>query len=161
MKSKIDISKKRSEILFMQRALAWAKKGRNKNEVPVGAIIVKAGKVIAGGHNTRTALKDPMGHAEIMAIKKAYKKLGDFRLSGCDMFVTVEPCILCLGAILQSRISRLVYGCRNFNEGAVSLLPAVGKKLKMNYKLTVKGGVLEDEGKALIQTFFKTLRNSR
>ena len=93
-----------------------------------------------------------------MAISRASRKVKDFRLDGCQIYVTVEPCILCLGAILQSRIKRVVFGCANEQEGALSLLKTIEKKLKMKYKIEIKGKVMEDESKGLMKTFFKALR---
>ncbi len=142
----------------MRLALKQALKGLNSGEVPVGAVIVKNGKVIAKGYNTRTKKKDPLGHAEIMAIKNASKRIKDFRLNECEIYVTVEPCILCLGAVLLARVKRLIYGCPNPAEGALSIYPNLKKKIKTGYKLIIKKHVLKDESAELMRGFFLKIR---
>lgn len=141
----------------MKEALKEAKKAYCKDEVPVGAVIVLNNKVIARGHNLRETKKNSLCHAEIIAINKACKKLNNFRLDNCKMYVTLEPCAMCAGAIVQSRIETLVYGAKDEKYGMEGTVSDVFE-LKSNHKVEVHGGVLSDECSIIIKEFFKKLR---
>lgn len=149
------------DISFMKIALSEAKKAFSRSEVPVGCIITSKGKIIAKGFNARESRRNPLSHAEINAISKACNKLKGFRLNECDIYVTLEPCLMCLGAILQSRMRRIVFACENPKEGAVSLLPTIRRKLGIRYKIRIESGVLEEESSSLLKSFFRKLRRSR
>lgn len=145
---------------FMKIALECAKKAYEDGEVPVGAVIVKDGKVIAKAFNKRERSRDATAHAEILAIRKACKKLGDFRLLDCEMFVTLEPCLMCMGAILNSRIKTLFFGAGNNKENALSLKEIVAKA-ELNHKTQIVGEILKDECSALVSSFFAEKRKSK
>ena len=145
------------EEKFMKEALKEAKKAYEKNEVPVGAVIVLNDKIVARGHNKRETKKNSLCHAEIIAINKACKKLRNFRLEDCDMYVTLEPCTMCAGAIVQSRIKTLVYGAKDEKYGMAGTVSNVFE-LKSNHKVYVKGGILAEECSNIIKEFFKKLR---
>ena len=139
---------------FMSIAIEEANIALSKGEIPVGAVIVKDGKVITRAHNLRESTKNPLAHAEIIAINEACKVLGDWRLLGCDMYVTLEPCPMCTGAILQSRIDNLYFGAYSKDNGCmgtVANLPAILK----NFSITTYGGIMEDACSRLITTFFE------
>ena len=147
----------KNDAVFMRYAIARAKKAALIGEVPIGAVIVKDGKVIASGYNTRETKRNALHHAEITAIDRACKKLGVWRLCGCTLYVTTEPCPMCAGAIVNARVERVVYGCRDPKAGAygsvfdLSVFP-------LNHKYAVTGGVCSEECSALLSDFFKTLR---
>jgi len=141
---------------FMNRAIELAKKAYDMGEVPVGAVIVKNGEIIAEGWNTRESEKNALGHAEIMAIEKACRVLNDWRLDGCTLYVTMEPCVMCTGAIINSRISTVVYSLIDFTAGGM------GGKINMMSlaeKTEIIHSVCEDESRRLIDAFFAKLRN--
>lgn len=142
---------------YMKLALESAVEGRKKDEVPVGAVIVKDGIVIASAHNEVEKRGNPLAHAEILAIEKATKFLKDWRLINCTIYVTLEPCLMCMGAILNSRISRLVYGAGDNQKGAVeSQIDLMRNPL---YKdLEIYGGIYEKESINLLSEFFQNLR---
>ncbi len=145
-------------ITFMGEAVEEAKKAFKKGEVPVGAVVVSPeGITIGKGHNLKEYLKDPCAHAEILAIREAAKRIGDWRLNGCALFVTLEPCLMCCGAIIQARVSYLFYGARDPKFGAVE---SVINSLSMNWnhKVQVCGGIEEERCRRLLQDFFKRLR---
>ena len=146
---------------YMQVALAHAKKAHAIDEVPVGAIIVKDNKIIAGAHNQLINNSDPTGHAEIISIREAAKIIGNYRLVGCDMFVTLEPCLMCLGAIFNARINSLFFGTYDKKTGACESVLSLASNKFINHHCTVQGGVLERETKALIQKFFKEKRQKK
>ena len=142
---------------FMKEALKEARKAALIGEVPVGAIIVFDNKIIARGHNTREIKQSVLGHAEINAIQKASKKIGSWRLEDCDIYVTLEPCSMCSGAIIQSRIKNLYFGAYDLKTGAC------GSVLNLfdytfNHKVNVCGGIMEEECSRIIKDFFKELR---
>lgn len=143
---------------YMREALALAIKAKNKDEVPVGAVIVKNDKIIAKGYNTRESDRDASAHAEINAIKKACKKVKDFRLIGCDIYVTLEPCMMCLGAIMNARIDNLYFGAFNNKEEVLSSAE-LAKHAGLNHNINIVGGVLEKECGHLVTTYFKDKRN--
>ena len=140
------------EERFMEEALKEAKKAFNVGETPIGAVVVYNNKIIAKAHNKREKNNDPMGHAEILAIKKACNKIGDWRLNECLLFVNVEPCIMCMGLIIETRI-KTIY-CSIPNKKYISSLEQI---IKIN-KVDIKYGVFEKESKELLQRFFKNKR---
>ena len=146
---------------YMQVALAYAKKAHAMDEVPVGAIIIKDNKIIAGAHNQLINNSDPTGHAEIIAIREAARIIGNYRLVGCDMFVTLEPCLMCLGAIFNTRINSLFFGAYDKKTGACESVLSLASNKLINHHCTVQGGVLEKETKALLQKFFKEKRQKK
>ena len=141
----------------MREALKEAKKAYLLGEVPVGAVIVYDNKIIARGHNTREIKQSVLGHAEINAIQKASKKIGSWRLEDCDIYITLEPCPMCSGAIIQSRIKNLYYGATDPKTGACRSVLNLFEN-PFNHKVNVIGGVLEDECSRIIKDFFKELR---
>ncbi len=141
---------------FMRRALDEAKNAFYEDEVPVGAVIVRNGEIIASAHNTRESDKNALNHAEIKAIDEACKALGGWRLVGCTLYVTLEPCPMCAGAIINSRVERVVYGAHDKKAGSFgTMLDLTDYPL---YKPEVEGGVLSDECSALLSDFFKAKR---
>ena len=143
---------------YMKEAIRQARKALALNEVPIGCVIVYEGKIIARGYNRRNTDKSTLSHAELNAIRRAAKKLGDWRLDGCTMYVTLEPCQMCAGAIVQARIARVVVGCMNPKAGcAGSILNLLDMK-EFNHQVQLETGVLEEECSMLMKTFFKELR---
>ena len=143
---------------YMKEAIRQAKKARALEEVPIGCVIVCNGQIIARGYNRRNTDKNTLSHAELNAIKKASKKLGDWRLEGCTMYVTLEPCQMCAGALMQSRIDRVVIGSMNPKAGcAGSVLNLLDIK-QFNHQAELTTGVLEEECSALMTGFFRELR---
>jgi tRNA(adenine34) deaminase len=142
----------------MREALELAKEAASKGEVPVGAVLVRDDQVIARGYNLREAKQDPLSHAEMEAIGAACKSLKTWRLSDCELYVTLEPCIMCAGAIHQARLSRVVYGALDPKAGAMGSLYNVHEDMRLNHRLPVKGGVLADESVTLLRDFFKQRR---
>lgn len=141
---------------YMKAALKEAEKAYEKGEAPIGAVIVKDGRIIARAHNLRETRKDPTAHAEILAIGKASKKLEAWRLSGCDLYVTLEPCPMCAGAVIQSRIRRLYYGADDAKAGsAIDLFSN-----NFNHKVEVYKGIMEEECAGVLKEFFKELRKN-
>lgn len=143
---------------FMEIALAEAEKAGEMGEVPVGAVIVYGGNIIAAGHNMREAWHDATAHAEIVAIKEACRVLHNWRLTGCTMYVTVEPCPMCSGAILNSRMDRVVFGCPDARGGGVESLFNILTHPKLNHRVLVLGGFMEKQCLELMQRFFKEQR---
>jgi tRNA(adenine34) deaminase len=143
----------------MKEALAQAEKAFAENEVPIGAVIVKDGEIVGRGRNRREALSDPTAHAEIMALRDAGKNIGSWHLSGAIIYVTIEPCPMCAGALINSRIKTLVYGADEPKFGSagsqLNLLQFPG----FNHQVKIIGPVLEEECKALMKKFFQKLRN--
>ena len=144
------------EKKFMNEAIKLAKKARELDEVPVGAVIVKDGKVLARAFNKRESGKDATAHAEILAIQKACKKLGDFRLCGTDLYVSLEPCVMCTGAILNSRIENVYFGAYISN-GSISC-SELAERAELNHKTHFEGGFCEDECSSLVTNYFKEKR---
>jgi tRNA(adenine34) deaminase len=151
---------KETDERFMRRALAEARKAAEQGEVPVGAVVVKNGVVFASGYNRLILKNDPTAHAEIMALRKAARKLKNYRLLGTTLYVTIEPCAMCLGAAIQARIGRLVFGALDPKAGAVSSIIAFPME-KTNHRLQILGGILEDECGRIIRDFFKAKRGQR
>lgn len=146
---------------FMNLALDEAKKAREIGEVPIGAVIVKNEKIVAHGYNKREILKNPLAHAEIIAINKASEKLESWRLLDCTMYVTIEPCIMCAGAIVNSRIERLVIGAMDPKMGACGSIVDLVTNEKFNHRVDLVHGVLEDECSRIMKGFFKELRKKK
>ena len=142
----------------MREALKEAKKALEIEEVPGGAVIVKDGKIIARAHNTKETKKDATCHAEILAIKKACKKLESWRLLGCDMYVTLEPCSMCAGALINSRIKRLYIGTDDNKTGACGSVLNLLEDYTFNHKVQIETGILQEECEELLKQFFKELR---
>ena len=143
---------------FMAEALKEAEKSANFDEVPVGAVIVKDGKIIARGHNLREKSNDPTAHAEIMAIRKACKKLKSWRLEGCTIYVTIEPCSMCAGTILWTRMQRVVYGANDPKGGALGSSYNLFEVKNINHKVEITRGVLENRCAGLMTSFFRNKR---
>ena len=144
------------DLKYMALAINEAKKAQRRDEVPVGAVIVRAGEVIAKAYNTREYGKNALYHAEIKAIDKACKKLGGWRLIGCTMYVTLEPCPMCAGAIVNARIERVVYGAPDHKAGAFGTM--INLTDYPLYKPQIEGGVMKEECAGLLTDFFKTKR---
>ena len=144
--------------IYMKKALMQAKKAYDKLEVPVGAVIVKDGKVIASAYNQKETKYDTTKHAEILAIQKASKKLKSWRLLDCEMYVTLEPCTMCAGAIIQSRIKKVYYGVPDEKTGAVGSKLNLFKDFKFNHNVEFENSILEKQCQSLLQDFFKELR---
>ena len=142
----------------MKMAIAQAKKAAALGEVPIGCVIVYEGKVIGRGYNRRKTDKNTLSHAELNAIKKASKKMGDWRLEECTMYVTLEPCQMCSGAIVQARIPKVVMGCMNPKAGCAGSILNLLDEPRFNHQVEIVKGVLEDECSALLTDFFKALR---
>ena len=147
------------DVFFMKEALKEAKKAYLKEEVPVGCIIVYNNEIIARAHNTRHKNKSALDHAEILAIKKANKKLNAWMLDNATLYVTLEPCAMCAGAIIQSRIKRVVYAASEPKFGSFgSIIDLSDSIYKFNHKVEITKGILENESSLLLKTFFKELR---
>lgn len=143
---------------FMKKALAEAEKAKAIDEVPIGAVIVQNGKVIARAYNKRNKGKIATHHAEILAIEKACKKIGDWRLENCEIYVTLEPCPMCAGAIANARIKKLVFGAFDTAGTNKNLLSDILQDTRLNHKVEIEGGVLEEKCRNILTTFFKTKR---
>ena len=148
-------------IKFMQLALSAAQQAASRGEVPVGAVIISAGKVVGAGYNRREERQSPLAHAEILAIEAAASHLASWRLHECDIYVTLEPCIMCVGAILQARMRRLVFGCLDPKAGAVESLYRLCEDRRLNHQLPATGGVLASEAAAILAEFFQRLRERK
>ena len=146
---------------YMGEALKEAKRAYKKLEIPVGAIIVKDGVIIAKAHNLKEMKFDATQHAEINVIKKASKKMGTWRLTGCEMYVTLEPCSMCAGALIQSRIDKLYIGTMDDKTGDCGSVLDLLKDYKFNHIVKVEKGICEKECKELLKSFFKELRKSK
>jgi len=143
----------------MQQALAQARQAFDANEVPVGAVIVHDGRVIAAAYNQRELLRDPTAHAEMIAITQAAEALGSWRLLDCTLYVTLEPCPMCAGAIVQARIPTVIYGTTDSKAGACHTLYQITTDSRLNHQSIVIGGVLQDECRAILQEFFAVQRS--
>ncbi len=144
--------------MFMKKALNQAKKAYDIGEVPIGAVIVKDGKVISRGYNKREKNNMATSHAEMIAIDKACKKLGAWRLSDCTLYVTLEPCPMCTGAVINARIPRVVFGAYDTKSGACGGYCDLSKSNILNHTFEIQSGVLEEDCKYLLNSFFKELR---
>ena len=152
------VFQKKIDEKYMRQAIRQAKKAYDLDETPIGCVIVHEGQVIGRGYNRRNTDKNPLAHAEITAIRKASRKIGDWRLEECTLYVTLEPCQMCAGAIVQSRVARVVVGCMNPKAGcAGSILNLLDMK-EFNHQVQLETGVMEEECSALMKEFFKELR---
>jgi tRNA(adenine34) deaminase len=147
-----------SHDTFMQLALAEARKADDAGEVPVGAIVVVDGEVIGAGFNQPISAHDPTAHAEIVALRAAAKRVGNYRLTGSTLYVTVEPCLMCVGAMVHARVGLVVYGTTEPKAGAIVSMTRAHELPALNHRLQVEGGVLEEECRALVQAFFRERR---
>lgn len=143
---------------YMKMALKLAIKASELGEVPIGCVIVYDGKVIGRGYNRRKTDKNTLSHAELIAIRKASKKVGDWRLEECTMYVTLEPCQMCAGAIVQARIPKVVIGCMNPKAGCAGSILNILQEPKFNHQVEVEKGILEEECSTVLTEFFKNLR---
>lgn len=152
------MGRQEKDRFWMQRALQLGTDAASHGEVPVGAVIVSGDALLAEGANNPISGNDPTGHAEIIALRAAARKMGNYRLPGTTLYVTLEPCIMCMGAMIHGRIDRLVYGATDPKTGAATSLYQIGTDTRLNHTLTVEGGVLEDKCAELLKTFFKNRR---
>jgi tRNA(adenine34) deaminase len=143
---------------FMRAALEEARRGGEAGEVPVGAVVVLDGAIIARGHNEPIATCDPTAHAEVVALRAASAKAGNYRLTGATLYATVEPCAMCCGAALHARVARVVYGALDPKAGAVQSLHRLLDEERFNHRIAVVGGVLAEESAALLRSFFEARR---
>jgi tRNA(adenine34) deaminase len=143
---------------FMRLALAEAEKALQAGEVPVGAVIVRGGEVIASAHNGPVGLKDPSAHAEILALRRAAAAEGNYRLAGTTLYVTIEPCLMCAGALIHARVSRLVFGAPDPKGGAVVSLYGVLGDARLNHRVEATGGVLREACSEILSRFFREKR---
>jgi tRNA(adenine34) deaminase len=146
------------DTAYMQEALQLAAQAAAAGEVPVGAVVVKDGVIIGRGYNQPLAGSDPTAHAEIMALRDAGKTLGNYRLADCDLYVTLEPCVMCSGAIMHARIRRVIFGARDPKTGACGSAIDLFAQPQLNHHAEVNGGMLADEAVALLQDFFARRR---
>ncbi len=146
---------------WMEEALAEARKAAALGEVPIGALLVRAGAALARAHNRRESDRDPLAHAEVLAIREAARRLGDRRLEGCTLYVTLEPCPMCAGALVLARVDRLVYGAADLKAGFCGTLGDLVRDPRLNHRLEVTAGVLETECGRLLHDFFADLRGER
>jgi tRNA(adenine34) deaminase len=144
--------------VWMDRAVAEAKRAARRDEVPVGAVVVRGGEVIASAHNLRESEQDPTAHAELLALRQAAAVLGSWRLEGCTLYVTLEPCTMCAGAIVLARLPALVYAAADPKAGAVGSLFDVARDPRLNHEVDVTSGVMAEECAALLTTFFRAKR---
>ena len=147
-----------TDIDYMQQAIALAQQAAEQGEVPVGAIIVKDGAIIGKGSNTPINTHDPTAHAEIIAMRDAAQRIGNYRLVDCTLYVTLEPCAMCTGAMQHARIARVVYGASDAKTGACGSVVDLMAEAKLNHHAVVEGGVLAGECGSLLSTFFKARR---
>ena len=146
-----------NDTIFMKAALREAGKAAATGEVPVGAVVVRDGRIVARGHNKPIESSDPTAHAEIVALRKAARKAGNYRLPDCDLYVTVEPCAMCVGALVQARVQRLVFGALDPKAGAVSSIMTFPFE-QANHRPEIVGGILADECANLLRDFFRARR---
>jgi tRNA(adenine34) deaminase len=146
------------DMFFMQQALKCAKKAYDSEEVPVGAVIVKNNKIIARGYNKSISLKDSTAHAEIIAIRKACKKLNNYRLNDCSIYVTIEPCSMCAGALILARVKKIYFGAKDIKAGACGSVFNIVSDNKLNHKIEISSGLMEEECATIIKQFFQSRR---
>lgn len=146
------------DIFYMKKALELARKAGSIDEVPVGALIVKEGEILAEAYNLREQKQAATGHAELIAIEKACQKLGAWRLLDCTLYVTLEPCLMCAGALYQSRISRVVYACKDPKGGALGSLYSLHEDTRLNHNFPVTEGILAEESSSLLKSYFRLKR---
>ncbi len=150
----------RVDRLFMELALEAARRGAAENEVPVGAVLVRGAEILGTAHNAPRGLIDPTAHAEVLAMRAAARHLGNYRLPGTTMYVTVEPCIMCVGALIQARVARVVFGCSEPKAGALGSVCDVRRDARVNHRFEVSGGVCADAASDLLRRFFEVRRGA-
>ena len=143
---------------LMREALTEAQRGLQSGEVPIGAVVTLAGEIVGRAHNAPISLNDPTAHAEVLALRQAAQAVGNYRLTGATLYVTVEPCAMCCGAALHARIARIVYGAADPKAGAVTSLYRLLDDARLNHRVVSDGGVLADESAALLKAFFESRR---
>jgi len=146
---------------WMRLALMEAQAAFDEGEVPVGAVLVRGDELVAAAHNRREAIQSPLSHAELEVIAEAARRLHTWRLEDCTLYVTLEPCLMCAGAALQSRLKRLVFGCRDPKAGAVRSLFTVAEDGRLNHRIEVLEGVLGEESSEFLSSFFRRLREQK
>jgi len=146
------------DIEFMQAALAEAVTAAGEGEIPVGAVVVANGEIIAGGHNNSITASDPSGHAEIVALRSAAQRIGNHRLAGATLYVTLEPCVMCVGAIAQTRVGRVVFGAYDTKGGALGSVEDLSDSRALNHRFEINGGLLADQCGSLLKEFFASRR---
>jgi tRNA(adenine34) deaminase len=152
------MKQEKTDEYWMKRAITEARKAEVKDEVPIGCVIVRDGRIIARGHNLRETSQDPAAHAELIAIRKAARKLGSWRLLNCTLYVTLEPCTMCMGAIILSRVPTVVFGCYDPKGGAAGSLYDLSNDPRLNHQVMLVPQVLESECSRLLSSFFAALR---
>jgi tRNA(adenine34) deaminase len=150
-----------SDEQYMRAALELARQAQDAGEVPVGAVVVKDGEIVGRGFNAPITRHDPSAHAEMMALRDAAERLGNYRLVGCELFVTLEPCMMCAGAIMHARIARVVYGARDPKTGVCGSVLDAFAELRLNHHAAVVGGVLAEECGTMLSDFFAMRRAQR
>ncbi|MEK7772834.1 MAG: tRNA adenosine(34) deaminase TadA [Deltaproteobacteria bacterium] len=153
--------KREEDHKFMREALKEALKAKKKDEVPIGAVVVHKGAVIGRGHNRKESAHDPVSHAELIAVRAASKKLGAWRLSDTTLYVTLEPCLMCMGAVIQARIPRLVFAAYDPKAGACGSLYDISRDARLNHRVSVTTGLCEAEAGELLKGFFSALRSRK
>ncbi len=156
-----DAAQTKEDIRFMKAAITQARKAEKLDEVPIGCVIVYEGKIIARGYNRRNTDRNTISHAEMNAIRKASRKLGDWRLEGCTIYITLEPCQMCSGAIVQSRIDRCVIGAMNPKAGCAGSVMNMLQIARFNHQVEITKGVLEEECSTMLSEFFRNLRRQK
>ena len=146
---------------FMRLAIQLAQKASDMGEVPVGALVVRDDEIISQAHNRREIDQDPCGHAELIAIREAAKKIGSWRLENCTVYVTLEPCAMCAGAMWLSRVNSCVFGCFDPKSGFMGSVADINQFKELNHKFSTVGGVLEEECASLLRTFFRRIRSKK
>lgn len=154
----MDRNNAQSHEYWMGKALKLAQKAAEQGEVPVGAILVKDGKLLAQASNRRETWKTALGHCELIAIQRACAKLEAWRLLGCTLYVTLEPCVMCAGALVQSRVERVIFGATDPKGGAMKSLFQIGNDPRLNHQIEITGGVMEHECSDVLKQFFKQRR---
>lgn len=143
---------------WMRRALAWARLAAARGEIPVGAILVRDGEMLGGAHDGKELFKDPSAHAEMLAMREGAARIGDWRLDGCTLFVTLEPCAMCAGALVHARVARVVYAASNPRWGVETAELNVMDNPRFNHRLVIERGLLADESAALLKETFRRYR---
>ncbi|MBX6353585.1 MAG: nucleoside deaminase [Thermoflavifilum sp.] len=156
--SAADEEQRRRDERFMRMALAEAARAADYGEVPIGAVVVKDGEVVARSHNWRETWRDPTAHAEILAIREAARRLGGWRLDGCELYVTLEPCPMCAGALMQARVQRLIYGASDPKAGAIASKLELLVPGRWNHHPQITAGILAEECGNILKDFFRNLR---
>ena len=151
----------KDDAYWMGIALREAKKAGDRGEIPIGAVVVKNGVIIGRGHNLREGRHDPVAHAEIIAIRQAARKMGNWRLTGAALYVTLEPCLMCMGAILLARINKVVFGCHDPKAGAAGSLYDLSDDARLNHRVSLVAGVKGTDCSAMLSGFFAALRKEK